>query len=188
MKRLNCTTITMVLVGFVAGIVLVGGRAKADFTFGEPTNLGPTVNDSSSEDLFACPSADGLELYFVSDRPGGEGGGDLWVTTRASTIEPWGEPVNLGPPVNTPDSETGPTVSADGLELYFTGLYPDGFGIWVSKRPTRNSPWGEPVSLTSLLYIDSETLVVCPSVSGDGLEMYVAVGHSEPVNEWSVSR
>ena len=187
MKRLNCTTIRLTFVGIIAVIVASGGGAKADFTFGEPTNMGPTVNDSSSEDFLACPSADGLELYFVSDRAGGEGGGDLWVTTRASTTEPWGEPVNLGPPVNTLEFETAPTLSADGLELYFTALYPDGFGIWMSKRPTRNSPWGEPVRLTSLLYIDSETLVVCPSVSGDGLEMYVAVGHSEPVNEWSVA-
>jgi hypothetical protein len=184
---LNDYRMRLVVFGIVAAIVIIGGRAKADFTFGEPTNLGPTVNDSSVADFFACPSADGLELYFISDRTGGEGPGDLWVTTRASTIEPWGEPVNLGSPVNTPEYETGPTLSADGLELYFTGLYPDGFHILMSKRPTRNSPWGEPVSLTSLLYMDSETLVVCPSLSGDGLEMYVAVGHSEPVNEWSVA-
>jgi hypothetical protein len=188
MKRLNDYRMVLVLVGFVTAIMLGSGHAKADFTFGEPTNLGPTVNDSSVADLFACPSADGLELYFVSsDRTGGEGYEDLWVTRRASTIEPWGEPVNLGPLINTPDCETGPTLSADGLELYFSGYKPDGFHILMSKRPTRNSPWGEPVSLTSLLYIDSETLVVCPSISGDGLELYVAVGRMEPVNEWSVA-
>ena len=141
MKLLNGNRrMGLVIVGIAAVIVIGAGSAKADFTLGEPTNLGPTVNDSSSADFFACPSADGLELYFVSDRTGGEGPGDLWVTRRASTIEPWEEPVNLGPPVNTPEYETGPTLSADGLELYFTGLYPDGFHILITKRPTRNSP------------------------------------------------
>jgi hypothetical protein len=78
MKLLNGNRMGLVIVGIVAVIVIGAGSVMADFTFGEPTNLGPTVNDSSSEDLFACPSADGLELYFVSDRAGGEGGGDLW--------------------------------------------------------------------------------------------------------------
>jgi len=53
------------LIGLVAAMALGGGIAKADFTLGEPTNLGPTVNDSSVADFFGCPSADGLELYFI---------------------------------------------------------------------------------------------------------------------------
>jgi len=186
MKVLDCTKIRIVLVGFVAAIVLCGGSAKADFTFGEPVNLGPTVNNSSSYDYFPCPSADGLELFFVSDRPGGEGAEDLWVTTRTSVAEPWGDPINLGPTVNTSSTETGPTLSADGLELYFSAYTEDAFDILMTTRPTRNSAWGEPVSLGSFFYVDSETLVVCPSLSGDGLELYVAMGHAEPVHEWSV--
>jgi Tol biopolymer transport system component len=174
------------LVVFVTAIVFSGGSAKSDFTFGEPVNLGPTVNDSSSEDYFPCPSADGLEIFFVSGRPGGEGAEDLWVTTRSSVAEPWADPINLGPTVNTSSTETGPTLSADGLELYFSAYCADGFDILMTTRPTRNSPWGEPVNLGSFFYVDSETLVVCPSLSGDGLELYVAMGHAEPVHEWSV--
>ncbi|NIM98071.1 MAG: hypothetical protein GTO24_08345, partial [candidate division Zixibacteria bacterium] len=45
-------------------------------------------------------SADGLELYFSSDRPGGYGLDDIYVMTRATTEDDWGEPVNLGPIVN----------------------------------------------------------------------------------------
>ena len=186
MKQLNGYRMRTVLVGFVAAIVFGGGSAKADFTFGEPVNLGPTVNDSSSEDYFPCPSANGLEIFFVSGRPGGEGAEDLWVTTRSSVAEPWGDPINLGPTVNTSSTETGPTLSADGLELYFSAYCADGFDILMTTRPTRNSPWGEPVNLGSFFYVDSETLVVCPSLSGDGLELYVAMGHAEPVHEWSI--
>jgi len=66
------------LISFVLALGLV---AKADFTFGTPTNLGPTVN-SSARDGRPSISADGLSLYFISNRPGGVGDYDIWVTTR----------------------------------------------------------------------------------------------------------
>jgi hypothetical protein len=83
MKRLNGCRIRFVLVGFVAAVVLAaGGRAKADFTFGKPVNLGSVVNDSGNDQLTDI-SADGLELYFISQsRPGGQGSWDIWVSTR----------------------------------------------------------------------------------------------------------
>ena len=70
-------------------LVLVLGMAtevaNADFTFGTPTNPGPPVNSSYGEGC-VCISANGLEFYFVSNRPGGYGGRDLWVMKRL-TIE-----------------------------------------------------------------------------------------------------
>ena len=74
--KLLCSSIRMVLLGFVAALVVGGGSAKADFIFGTPTNLGPTVNSSAVDE---CPwiSADGLELFFCSTRPGGYGNYDL---------------------------------------------------------------------------------------------------------------
>ena len=188
MKWSNGYRMRLVLVGVVAVVALGGGRAKADFTFGEPVNLGPTVN-SFSYDYWACPSADGLELFFTSDRPGGSGFDDLWVTTRTTMIEPWGEPVNLGPVVNTASSETSPCLSADGLELYFIENSSDGSYAWIqmTTRPTTHDAWGQPVNLGDLLYIDSETMVLCPSLSGDGLELYVSIGHAVPVHEWSIA-
>ena len=67
-------------------MVLGAESVKADFTFGEPTNLGPTVNSPANEQAPSI-SADGLEFYFTSDRPGGLGQWDLWVTTRADDKE-----------------------------------------------------------------------------------------------------
>ncbi|MHC4751967.1 MAG: hypothetical protein ACYTFW_19095, partial [Planctomycetota bacterium] len=69
---------------------------KADFTFGTPVNLGPAVNTSGKE---ASPSisSDNLTLYFETKE---SGDWDIWVTTRETTDDPWGEAVNLGPPVN----------------------------------------------------------------------------------------
>jgi Tol biopolymer transport system component len=58
--------------------------AKADFTFGEPTNLGPPVN-SSSRDREPSISADGLTLYFTSNRSGGHGSYDIWITEQQTS-------------------------------------------------------------------------------------------------------
>lgn len=87
MKLSNCEEMKLLLVGFVAAMVIGDGSAKADFTFGEPVNLGPTVN-SSAEDVGPSISTDGLELYFLSERPGGYGGADIWISRRATKNDP----------------------------------------------------------------------------------------------------
>ena len=73
--------------------------AQVDVTFGEATNLGPIINSASGEGSPTI-SADGLELYFGSDRPDGFGGSDLWVSTRPSTDAEWGAPDKLVEVVN----------------------------------------------------------------------------------------
>jgi Tol biopolymer transport system component len=95
-------------------------------------NLGPKVN-SPSDDFIPSIAADGLTLFFVSVRPGGYGGRDIWVTTRATTSDPWTEPVNPGPPINTSAWDQNATISADGSTLYFSSMRPGGYGgldIW----------------------------------------------------------
>jgi hypothetical protein len=172
MKRLNSYRMRLVAVGIVAAIVLGGGSAKADLTFGEPENLGPTVNSSSYDD---CPeiSADGLEIYFHSMRPGGQGEGDIWMATRTSKGEPWGEPVNLGSSVNSSSYEFDACISADGLSLYVNSLRPGGQGeddLWLTTRPTIADPWGEAVNLGST--VNSPDWEYGPSISADGLSLY----------------
>ena len=83
-------------------IMFGGGSANADFMFGEPANLGPTFTSPGVDE--PSISADGLELYFRSNRSGGSGNYDLWVTTRATKDDPWNEPANLGPMVNATTS------------------------------------------------------------------------------------
>ncbi|MCG8697486.1 MAG: hypothetical protein MI922_05490 [Bacteroidales bacterium] len=61
-------------------------------------------------------SADGKKLYFASNMSGGQGGSDIYYVER--TAESWGEPVNLGPDVNTPGDEMFPFINHDGV-LYF---------------------------------------------------------------------
>jgi len=95
-------------------------------------NLGPTVNHPGW-DVAPGISADGLALFFQSDRPGGYGGQDIWMTTRTTTNDDWSAPVNLGPTLNTSSSEFTPSISADGLTLYFGARDSDrsgGYGGW----------------------------------------------------------
>ena len=146
--------------------------ANADFTFGEPVNLGSVVN-SSVRDFGPTNSADGLSLYFDCDRPGGYGDNDLWETTRPTTENPWDLPVNLGSTVNSSASDNSPSISADGLSLLFISSRPGGFGerdIWVTTRPTINDPWGEPVNLGPPINTSYRESGVC--ISADRLELY----------------
>ena len=170
----------LTLVGFVAAMVLVGGRAKGDFTFGTPTNLGPTVNSEQWE-YGHCVSADGLELYYMyggSYDPNDPAfDWDLSVSTRPTVDDDWGPPANLGPVVNSLNDDMGPCNSYDGLELYYQSNRPGGAGlddIWVSRRATRNDPWGEPENLGPP--VNTETWDYNPRISQDGLELYFAYG------------
>jgi hypothetical protein len=86
------------------------------------------VNHPSAYDHAPDISADGLCLFFSSDRADGHGGRDLWVTMRATENDLWREPVNLGPTVNSADHETTPDISSDGSTIYFCPNRSGGFG------------------------------------------------------------
>jgi hypothetical protein len=180
MKLLKFTIIKLLLVGLVIVMSLSGGRANADFTFGTPVNLGPTVNSSSDDDRPSI-SPDGLSLYFTdwpNPRPGGLGGGDIWVTTRKTTSAAWGPPVNVGPPVNSSFAELHPWISADDLSLYFVSDRPDGYGsldIWVASRATTSDPWSIPVNLGPTINTANHEADTC--ISSDGLELYFAASN-----------
>jgi len=160
-------------------LIITVSRAKADFIFGTPTNLGPTVNSISNEQAPDI-SADGLELYFseyqgAPYRAGGQGQSDIWVTTRQTKDDPWDIPVNLGPVVNSSVRDEHPSISSDGLSLYFGSNRAGGRGaedLWVITRETKDSPWGEPINLGSTVnstYPDWD-----PDISADGLSLYFA--------------
>jgi outer membrane protein OmpA-like peptidoglycan-associated protein len=114
-----------------------------------PKNLGPVVN-SPYWDHNPTISSDGRTLIFASNRPGGYGNSDLWMTTKDNEGN-WSKPVNLGPNINTSDREMAPFLSMDNKTLYFSSnAEPSvgGFDIFVSQfnngewSPKRNI--GEP--------------------------------------------
>ena len=98
-------------------------------------NAGPKVNSEFWESA-PCLSPDKTELYFSSDRPGGYGGIDLYVS-RLLANGKWSEAINLGPSINTAGDETGPFMHADNQTLYFTSNGHPGYGgedIYLAKR------------------------------------------------------
>ena len=118
----------------------------------EPVNLGPLLN-TSVLDANAFLATDEHAIYFVSARPGGFGGNDLWVSRRQCQTCPWEVPANLGAPINTAANEGAPTLSEDGRLLFFFTTQADGLGsadIYVSARLSTSAGgevWGEPVNL-----------------------------------------
>ncbi|MHC4507478.1 MAG: LamG-like jellyroll fold domain-containing protein [Planctomycetota bacterium] len=156
----------------LASILVLGldaGVTNADFTFGKPIILGPPINSSRNEGA-TCLSCDGLELYIDSDWPAGHGRWDLWVVSRTTRNDPWGVPVNLGSSVNGPAIDYGPSISADGLELYFTSNRSGSFAIWVTKRATVFDPWGQAVNLGPA--VNASGFDIGATISADGLELF----------------
>jgi hypothetical protein len=88
-----------------------GGR------FTPPVNLS-SLNTSWSDEG-ASLTRDGLAVFFASDRPGGEGGLDIWTAVRATVTEPFGPPRPLGA-VNSESIDLDPALSPDGRELFFS--------------------------------------------------------------------
>ena len=124
-------------------------RESASAPWSEPQNLGPVVNSSFADGVPKL-SRDGLSLFFASDRPGGSGNRDLWVTTRRSQSDAWQKPDNLGPVVNGSGSDWCPAISTDGLTLIFQSDRAGSLGaddFWVTTRASRSSPWSAPANL-----------------------------------------
>jgi WD40-like Beta Propeller Repeat len=145
----------LVVAGAVALWVGVGASLTAAAPnysdWSTPVNLGPTINTTSSETGPAL-SKDGLSLYFESNRPGGSGGGDIWVSQRDSVDDDWGAPLNLGATINTAALESVPAFSRDGHWMFFTSDRPGGFGagdVWGSWRPQTHDDfgWQAPINL-----------------------------------------
>jgi hypothetical protein len=84
---------------------------------------------------------DGLEAFITSNRAGGQGGIDIWTSTRETLSEPWSVPINLGFPVESSSDDGSPWLSKHGTTLYFFSNRPGGYGlrdIWYTTRVKLN--------------------------------------------------
>jgi Tol biopolymer transport system component/thioredoxin-like negative regulator of GroEL len=152
-------------------------RDSTEDAWGPLVNLGSPVNTAYDEH-YACISPDGLELYFGGytrepTRPGGYGASDLWVSRRATREDPWPEPVNLGPTINSAFTDARPTISPNGLLLFFDSSRPGGFGsldLYVTKRTSLSHSWEEPINLGPL--VNTPDIEECARISADGSMLY----------------
>jgi hypothetical protein len=154
--------VLLTALGITAALTLVGSTLAMGSTSWSTAQKIDEIGGHSSElntpSLDGCPiqSADGLSLYLASNRPGGKGGLDIWMASRASTSAPWGAPQNLGEPVNSAADDFCPTpvgkgglffVSREALpgacgqgDIYYT--HRDGRGAWVEPERLLCAPVG----------------------------------------------
>jgi Tol biopolymer transport system component len=124
--------------GLLAGLGdydIYASTRRADGAFGP----GVLVKElcSKKRDTRTAIRRDGLEMIIGSNRDGGGGQIDLWASTRATTLDLWSTPVNLGDTVNSGADDGGPALSADGTALYFYSTRTGGFGgrdLYVTTR------------------------------------------------------
>lgn len=113
--------------------------------WGTPVKLNDNINSKYWEPS-AYISADGSTMYFISNRPGGYGGRDMYMSKLVDGD--WGKAVNMGPTINTPYDEDSPFIHADGVTLSFSSNGHNtmgGFDIFTSIMAP-DGTWPEPVN------------------------------------------
>lgn len=143
--------------GIAAALSITGAAAaalqqSAWATAQKLDTVGGHNSEVNTPALDGCPiqSPDGLSLYIASNRPGGKGGLDIWVATRASTTAAWGAPQNPGEPVNSAFDDFCPTpVGKKGLFFVSREPLPGacGQGDIYYTHQTGNGSWKEPERL-----------------------------------------
>ncbi|MBN1950607.1 MAG: PD40 domain-containing protein [Bacteroidales bacterium] len=120
----------------------------------------------------ASLSPDGQSLIFTSNRAGGYGGLDIYKSKRNSNGE-WGEPVNLGPVVNSPSNEDTPFLSNGGNTLFFSSEGHStigGYDVFVSTLNS-NGTWTPPQNMGYPVNTTNDNLFFCP-IGVDAFGLY----------------
>ncbi|MBI4324636.1 MAG: PD40 domain-containing protein [Chloroflexi bacterium] len=169
------------------GTLYQATRSSRDQPFGNVKPLGPTINTTAFEETGPTLTADGFVLVFQRDPPGPTDNTspemDLFEARRASVGEPFGVATPLPDAINRFSAFT-PHLSPDGLMLLFGSTRPGGKGnedIWVATRASRAEPFGAPVNFDDFFagsQVNSTSGEVAPSLSGDGLALFVSEGDS----------
>jgi len=113
------------------------------------TDLGSNINSDYHEEA-ATLSFDEKKLFFVSDKPGGLGGHDIYVALWDEANQTWGEAENLGENINTEFDEKGVFFHPDGKTLYFSSAghrTMGGLDIFKSEYNSDTEEWSTPVNI-----------------------------------------
>lgn len=114
--------------------------------WGVPEPLGPNINTKYWEGSVSL-SADEKHLYFASERPGGYGGRDIYVSDKMPDGS-WGKAQNLGPTINTPYNDDSPFIHPDGITLFYSSEGHNSIGGYDIMYSTfKDKKWSEPTNL-----------------------------------------
>ncbi len=112
---------------------------------------------------------DGMTMVFASDRPGGFGGLDLYITRRDEKGE-WSTPVNMGPELNTALNEDRPFIINNGTILFFASqghFNMGGYDLFRSELQS-NGLWKKPENMGYPLNTPDDNIFFCPVDKGQG--------------------
>jgi outer membrane protein OmpA-like peptidoglycan-associated protein len=159
------------------GTLLFSKRPTRTSAWNPAERFNKNINERRSNQTHAAISADGKKLYFTSNRLGGYGGLDIYVSELIAGD--WGPAKNLGKTINTAHNEETPFILADGKTLYFAseGHYNmGGFDIF-SSRMDDNGKWSEPVNLGYPINSPGDNIFFAPT--GNGKMAYYAQARHE---------
>lgn len=126
--------------GYGSGDIYVSKKVNGRWTKGDNLGSPPNTKYMESEPFIA---SDHMTLYFASNRPGGRGKADIYMTQKKRAG--WSEPVNLGSPVNSEFDDSQPFLTQDGKELYFMAVNRKGIpGPAIFRTVRIGEKWGEP--------------------------------------------
>ena len=166
--------------------IWVSQRTSKNAPWGAPQNLG-AINTPFRERTPTL-SRDEHYMFFVTDRPGGFGQLDIWVSWREHTKNDfgWQPPVNLGSGVNSSFNDVGPTFfqeeDGQGVALYFSSNRPGGIGafdIYYSALASTGM-FGAAVLIPEL---SSPVTELKPAIRNDGLEMFFSSDRMGTIGE-----
>lgn len=154
---------------------MIGNLYQTKYRFGEWTEpeAYPMPINSQFNETHASTSFDQNSIWFTSDRPGGYGGKDIYVSHKLPDGS-WGQPINAGPNINTPYDEESPYLQSDGKTLYFSSEGHNsmgGFDIFMSELD-ENGEWGKPSNIGYPINTPGDDIFFMPTP--DGQRVYYA--------------
>lgn len=155
----------------------------ADSVWSVPQSFGATINTPAYEGM-PCLSADNRELYFVSDRAGGYGGMDIWVSKFEDGL--WQPPRNMGADINTERNETAPFIHIDNNTLYFASDGHPGMGgidLFISRRMA-DTIWAKPENMGRPFNSSADDNSIC--VTYDGKKSFFASDRDSTAGDFNL--
>jgi hypothetical protein len=146
------------------------------------------VNAEKSIEISGFLSPDGNSIFFSSNRSGGYGGYDIWCVRKLPTGQ-WAMPFNCGPEINTKGDEDFPTLSVDGLTIYFSSNgHPGmgGFDLYQASFDPETGIFSQAKNMGYPLNTPMDERAI--SFAQDGKHAYISAARKEGLGDLDIYR